>query len=258
MTKTYSRGELLDWINSTLSLHYESVEQVSNGAAFCQILDILFPGDVKLRNVNYNADTEPESLANYKIIQSIFEKHGIDRNLNVTDLLKGKPMAAMEGIQTMRQIYEKYYEGGEYDGEQRRTETGCKGPGEQKQNRRRGASRAKRTTMDAKTPAQGFKGTNAQRTTTQRRNVTQTMAINRYGMRPATNQQIQQLKEKNDELKKDNQILLEERNFYYQKLQKVEDICQAKEGDEFAKQILEILYQTDEEHGFVSPDELDI
>ena len=70
--------------------------------------------------------------------------------------------------------------------------------------------------------------------------------------------QIQQLKEKNDELKKDNQILLEERNFYYQKLQKVEDICQAKEGDEFAKQILEILYQTDEEHGFVSPDELDI
>jgi hypothetical protein len=52
--------------------------------------------------------------------------------------------------------------------------------------------------------------------------------------------------------------LVEERNFYYHKLQEVEVTCQAKGDDDFASQILAILYETDDAHGFVSPDEPDI
>jgi hypothetical protein len=52
--------------------------------------------------------------------------------------------------------------------------------------------------------------------------------------------------------------LVEERNFYDNKLQKVEVTCQTRGDDDFASQILAILYETDDAHGFVSPDELDI
>jgi hypothetical protein len=52
--------------------------------------------------------------------------------------------------------------------------------------------------------------------------------------------------------------LVEERNFYDNELQKVEVTCQTKGDYDFASQILAILYETDDAHGFVSPDELDI
>jgi hypothetical protein len=58
--------------------------------------------------------------------------------------------------------------------------------------------------------------------------------------------------------KKGNQSLAEERNLYYDKFQRVKVLCQTRSDDEFTNKLLATLYETDEEHGFVSPDELDI
>ena len=39
-----SRSELLQWLNSTLHLDYTKLEMAANGAAFCQIIDRIYPG----------------------------------------------------------------------------------------------------------------------------------------------------------------------------------------------------------------------
>ena len=50
------RTELLRWVNTLLDLSYEKVEQLSNGAAYCQIIDAAYPGKVSLSRVNFSAD----------------------------------------------------------------------------------------------------------------------------------------------------------------------------------------------------------
>jgi hypothetical protein len=75
---------------------------------------------------------------------------------------------------------------------------------------------------------------------------------------PGRQSQIQAVKDQLEKTREENKSLVEERNFYYNKLQKVEATCQTKGDDDFASRILSILYETDEAHGFVSPDELDI
>jgi hypothetical protein len=78
----------------------------------------------------------------------------------------------------------------------------------------------------------------------------------RTSARPQT-AQVQKIKQELEEMKKANQTLVDERNFYYAKLQKVEAMCQIRH-DDFATEILGVLYETDEAHGFICPDELDI
>jgi RP/EB family microtubule-associated protein len=53
-----SRGELLTWLNSLLSLDYSKVEQISSGAAMCAVFDLIYPGTISLKRVNFGAKTE--------------------------------------------------------------------------------------------------------------------------------------------------------------------------------------------------------
>jgi RP/EB family microtubule-associated protein len=67
-----SKGELLDWLNALLGNHYRKVEEMSDGAAFCQVFDVIYPGKVNLHKVNYNVATETEMILNSKILQEFF------------------------------------------------------------------------------------------------------------------------------------------------------------------------------------------
>lgn len=53
-----SRGELLNWINSTLRINYTKIEQMGTGAAYCQLLDLIYPGKVPMIKVNWKARHE--------------------------------------------------------------------------------------------------------------------------------------------------------------------------------------------------------
>jgi RP/EB family microtubule-associated protein len=39
------RKEIVDWINDTLDLNLQKVEQTASGAIACQLLDIMHPGN---------------------------------------------------------------------------------------------------------------------------------------------------------------------------------------------------------------------
>lgn len=46
-TLNLSRHELLAWVNCSLGSDLTRIEQLCSGAAYCQLMDILFPGEYK-------------------------------------------------------------------------------------------------------------------------------------------------------------------------------------------------------------------
>jgi RP/EB family microtubule-associated protein len=270
-----SRGELLDWTNSLLGTHYTKVEETSNGAAACQIFDALYPGRVKLHKVNFNAVTEPEMVSNYKVLQEVFNDQKIPRNIPVETLSKGRYMASLEMLQWIKGHFDQHYSGGEYDGAVRRMESGIREPGDPGRGGKKGTTQNQNATGNVKkqtrpTPARTPRVQVAvapppptavkpkpQLVRTPAATATRQVPTSARAARPASGQ-LQKLREELEQTKTANKHLLDERNFYYGKLQRLEAMCQARGDDEFAGTMLKILYETDEEHGFVSPDELDI
>lgn len=49
------KTDLLTWVNTSLQLNITKVEQLGTGAAYCQILDMMFPGKVNMSKVNWKA-----------------------------------------------------------------------------------------------------------------------------------------------------------------------------------------------------------
>jgi hypothetical protein len=52
---------------------------LSTGAAYCQFMDMLFPGCVHLRKVKFQAKLEHEYIHNFKVLQAAFKKMGVDK-----------------------------------------------------------------------------------------------------------------------------------------------------------------------------------
>lgn len=109
LTTGASRGELLEWINSTLKLNIQKIEETASGifnllfvhiigAVACQIIDVIFPGmfvfsfayvdTVPLQRVNFMAKDAYEYSKNYKILQAAFLKNKIDKVSNVKPISK--------------------------------------------------------------------------------------------------------------------------------------------------------------------------
>jgi microtubule-associated protein, RP/EB family len=39
-----SRNDIINWINDTLHTKFSKVEELCSGSAYCQFMDMLFPG----------------------------------------------------------------------------------------------------------------------------------------------------------------------------------------------------------------------
>ncbi|NXN76216.1 MARE3 protein, partial [Himantopus himantopus] len=78
-SENLSRHDMLAWVNDSLQLNYTKIEQLCSGAAYCQFMDMLFPGCVHLRKVKFQAKLEHEYIHNFKVLQAAFKKMGVDK-----------------------------------------------------------------------------------------------------------------------------------------------------------------------------------
>jgi RP/EB family microtubule-associated protein len=228
-----SRQELVAWLNNLLQLNITKVEQCGTGAALCQVFDSIYL-DVPMARVKFNVNTEYAYLQNFKILQNCFTRHGIDRPVNVEQLVKCKMQDNLEFLQWTKRYWDQYFPGGDYDAVARRRGSGAPPPSAPASRTSAGAARR------GTTPTTGRGGAK----------------IGGGGAASAA------LQAENATLKETVQGLERERDFYFSKLRDIELLVQQaceedpeieKQEDGLIKHIQTILYST--EDGFEIPAE---
>ncbi|OHS98459.1 Microtubule-associated protein RP/EB family member 1 [Tritrichomonas foetus] len=232
------RGELLEWVNNLCKTNYTKVEELSNGAAFCQIIDCIHPGTVNLGRVNYNATQPFEMSQNYKILQDAFNKNHISQFIDIVTLTKGKYMAALEMFQWIHGYYQQTGPHDEYDAVARRKATKCAEP--KFASKKPPAHQSGFPTSKPNVPLKtndlpiGQIGSHVVKSKVKKDSAAAAGGSARVSM---TKAQLSQQKEK--ELMKENEMLKE-------KLRMIEEYCQQNEDNEMFEPILQILHQEED------------
>uniref|UniRef100_A0A674CTX0 Microtubule-associated protein RP/EB family member 1 n=1 Tax=Salmo trutta TaxID=8032 RepID=A0A674CTX0_SALTR len=273
-----SRHDMLAWINESLQINLTKIELLCSGAAYCQFMDMLFPGCVPLKKVKFAAKLEHEFIHNYKILQAGFKRMGVDKIIPVDKLIKGKFQDNFEFVQWFKKFFDANYDGKEYDPvEARQGQDTMPSPAVSALNKPKKILNAapqraavakvapKMAPSSARRPGAGDE---------ERAELIQevlssilpfmcldmlekSIAVFTYGLTEVVAKvqiYILPLPSQVNILKSTIQDMEKERDFYFGKLRNIELICQEKEGegDPTLQRIVDILYATDE--GFVIPD----
>ncbi|CAL8293091.1 unnamed protein product [Boreogadus saida] len=233
-----SRHDMLAWVNDSLLLMYTKIEQLCSGAAYCQFMDMLFPGCVLLKKVKFQAKLEHEFIHNFKVLQATFKRMSVDKIIPVEKLVKGKFQDNFEFVQWFKKFFDANYDGKEYDPLQARQGQEISAPPNP------GPQRTSPTIPKNMPTLQRVQHT----APPMRKNP----SLSRNGASDAEmlelNQQLMELKLTVDGLEK-------ERDFYFSKLRDIELICQEHESETNTSlsKIIDILYAT--EDGFAPPED---
>lgn len=227
-----SRLELLAWVNAALGLNLKKVESLCSGAAYCQLMEIVFPGCTSSKKVKFNANQEHEYIHNLKILQYAFKAVGCSKDVPIDRLIKGKFQENFEFLQWFRRFFDANY------GTEKRLPDAP-------------------PTLTKSTP---------------KRKPADSSYILSRNAPPSASESVsavdtlEDLREKMEQARVFTDSTTKERDFYFDKLRRIEILCteaseeEAASGEEMSSskkelvtKILEKLYET--EDGFCSPDE---
>ncbi|XP_027000916.1 microtubule-associated protein RP/EB family member 1b isoform X1 [Tachysurus fulvidraco] len=239
-----SRHDMLAWINESLQMNLTKIELLCSGGAYCQFMDMLFPGCVPLKKVKFSAKLEHEYIHNFKILQAGFKKMGVDKIIPVDKLIKGKFQDNFEFVQWFKKFFDANYDGKEYD------------PVEARQGQ--DTMSVPNPAMPALNKPKKIMNAAPQRAAVAKVAPKMTPSSARRPGAGGDDERAELVQELNI-LKSTIQDMEKERDFYFGKLRNIELICQEKEseGDPTLQRIVDILYATDvseEQEGFVIPD----
>uniref|UniRef100_A0A3Q3WN50 Microtubule-associated protein RP/EB family member 1 n=1 Tax=Mola mola TaxID=94237 RepID=A0A3Q3WN50_MOLML len=238
-----SRHDMLVWINDSLQINLTKIEMLCSGAAYCQFMDMLFPGVVPLKKVKFGAKLEHEYIQNFKLLQIAFKKMGVEKIIPVDKLVKGKFQDNFEFVQWFKKFFDANYDGKDYD------------PVEARQGQDAMPTPNSATSALSKPPkkplSQGPSSAPQRPPVAKVAPKVANVSTRKPGMAGGDDERVELL---NEILKSTIQDMEKERDFYFGKLRNIELICQEKEGEEdpTLNRIIDILYATDE--GFVIPD----
>lgn len=227
------------------------------GAAYCQFMDMLFPGCISLKKVKFQAKLEHEYIHNFKLLQASFKRVNVDKILPVEKLVKGRFQDNLDFIQWFKKFFDANYDGKEYDPMQARQgqdATPPPDPGEQIFNL------PKKSAHAASSPTAGAtrstSSTPKSSTSTSRPSSAKKIPV--MSATPAKGEkeleaQVTQLNEQLNTLKLALEGAEKERDFYFGKLREVELLCQ-EQGQEqgqdsgpFVERLMEVLYTADDQ-----------
>uniref|UniRef100_A0A1L8DX82 Putative microtubule-binding protein involved in cell cycle control n=2 Tax=Nyssomyia neivai TaxID=330878 RepID=A0A1L8DX82_9DIPT len=264
-TENLSRHDMLSWVNDCLNAHFTKIEELCTGAAYCQYMDMLFPGSVPMKRVKFRTNLEHEYIQNFKILQAAFKKMSVDKIIPIDRLVKGRFQDNFEFLQWFKKFFDANYDGKDYNallarenlpmgmGSAASSKSALAGP---KRSIPAAAPPARvpvKPISKAPTRPAAVPGHRVSSQTPPKKQD----SIGNHQSGPVTNQQIEDLSNQVMDMRINLEGLEKERDFYFAKLRDIEILCQdADEGEPqpIVQKILDILYAT--EDGFAPPDEL--
>ncbi|KAK9475911.1 calponin homology domain-containing protein [Lipomyces japonicus] len=266
-----SRQELLAWINDLLQLNLVKVEQCGTGAPLCQIFDSIF-GDIPMTKVKFNVNSEYQYLSNFKVLQSAFLHHKVEKIIPVEKLVKCKFQDNLEFLQWAKRVWDQSYPGGDYDAVARRKGQPVTAVGHASisgSGAGRTSSRSASVVSNRKSSTNNTTATNTVLHSAGNSSSSGGGAAVRTRT-PSATVQVAHLQAENAAIREQAEALERERDFYFSKLRDIEILVQASVDDDLAglesgaitevnpdkdvliKQVQEILYMTEE--GFEIPE----
>ncbi|KAK9990684.1 hypothetical protein SO802_025669 [Lithocarpus litseifolius] len=235
------RSEILAWINSTLQLNLSKVEEACSGAVHCQLMDAAHPGMVPMHKVNFDAKNEYEMIQNYKVLQDVFNKLKITKHIEVSKLVKGRPLDNLEFMQWMKRYCDSVNGGALHS----------YNPSERREASKGGKEVTKKAAPSQSSTKSSTAAPKAQSSHNARRNEVSSVNLANQSQKvprptssggPAYDEKITELKLSVDSLEK-------ERDFYFGKLRDIEILCQSPEIEHLlvVEAIKKILYATDDD-----------
>uniref|UniRef100_A0A3Q1FKR6 Microtubule-associated protein RP/EB family member 3-like n=1 Tax=Acanthochromis polyacanthus TaxID=80966 RepID=A0A3Q1FKR6_9TELE len=111
----YSHKELLTWLNETLETSFTKVEQLCTGAAYCQLMDLLFPGSLDFSSVQFQSDDiERASVHNFSLLKTAFSKVGVNRYIPSISPMRWRFGMSLELLQWFKHFFDRNNTGREY------------------------------------------------------------------------------------------------------------------------------------------------
>jgi len=260
-SENLSRHEMLSWVNGSLDASFVKIEELCTGAAYCQFMDMLFPGSVNLKKVKFTTKLEHEFIQNFKVLQAAFKKMEVEKVIPVDKLVKGRFQDNFEFIQWFKKFFDANYKGEVYNALEARggVPLGSSSPSAGKPMHRvqtsQIATQIATRTKPAVVPVKTMANNNTMGIA---RHAPHPPAASRGAGRPVSSGQVDELANQLAETKLNLEGLEKERDFYFGKLRDIEIYCQEQEGTEgqaVVQRVLDILYAT--EDGFAAPDEGD-
>ncbi|KAK2441666.1 Microtubule-associated protein RP/EB member 1B [Trifolium repens] len=232
------RNEILTWINNRLQLNLSRIEEAASGAVQCQMLDMTYPGVVPMHKVNFDAKSEYDMIQNYKVLQEVFNKLKIEKHIEVTRLVKGRPLDNLEFLQWLKRYCDSVNGGimnENYNPVERRVKGG-------KDRNIKGLRSSKSLQSNAMNNSGSGDALNLHRTSGPKH------SRSSGGSDEANSSaEIQALSKQVTDLKLSVDLLEKERDFYFSKLRDIEILCQTSEveNEPISVAIKKILYAAD-------------
>lgn len=268
-SENLSRHEMLNWVNDCLQSGYKKIEELCSGAAYCNFMDMLFPGVIILKKVKFRTNLEHEYIQNFKLLQAAFKKVGCDKEVAINRLVKGRFQDNFEFLQWFKKFFDANYDGREYNAMEARGAVvigaGAIGPaGTGSGSTLNSRMPAARNVVPAARPVGRAAPTHRVaplKAGALQSNVKRNQINNSHGVDHLDNsldlQKLEEFDSRMSEMKLTIDSLERERDFYYGKLRDIEVMCQSNDPNDeknlITDKILEILYATEE--GFAVPDE---
>eukprot|EP00048_Salpingoeca_helianthica_P022377 m.17895 g.17895 ORF g.17895 m.17895 type:complete len:254 (-) comp7237_c0_seq1:239-1000(-) len=237
LSENYSRQDLVDWANKFLHLSFTKVENFCSGSAYLQFVDAMFPGAIPLAKVKFDAKLEWEFIENFKLLQTLFQKKGIEKDIPVEKLVKGRFQDNFEFAQWFKKFFDANFDGKEYDAVGRRSGKAAVAP-----------------SVTTNAPVKQVGGAPAKKAPAAAAVPKKTVAPARAAGAAAPAAGAAGAAAEVAELKLTVAGLEKERDFYFGKLREIEVLCQDEVNKgSLVENILRILYATEE--GFEAPAE---
>ncbi|CAL8101523.1 unnamed protein product [Orchesella dallaii] len=251
-TDNLSRHDMLAWVNGCLEANLTKIEELCTGAAYCQFMDMLFPGCVQLKKVKFQTKLEHEYIQNFKILQAAFKRMEVEKVIPVDKLVKGRFQDNFEFVQWFKKFFDANYKGEPYSALDARGGVPLGSPGAPGKPMHRVVPTTTSQIASRTKPAMG-RTSNSSAVGMVRPQLAKTSPSSNNRL---SNSQVEELTAQLAETKLNLEGLEKERDFYFGKLRDIEVFCQEHDDGEnnvVVQKVLEILYQT--EDGFAAPED---